>query len=166
MQQLVSSSCNQWEHSSQQYVQPSTFHDITVSFHRKELCKLSQRSTFWLSPYSFLCVFFLSFCESWARRSRFCIYLLPQCLSLPSFLSLTTLPLSQPLPGKIFSLTRMVKPDIQRGAAAAAKSLSRVWPCATPWTAAHQAPPSMGFSRQEYWSGVPLPSPTKGREGV
>ena len=30
---------------------------------------------------------------------------------------------------------------------------------ATPWTAAHQAPPSMGFSRQKYWSGVPLPSP-------
>ena len=30
---------------------------------------------------------------------------------------------------------------------------------ATPWTAAHQAPPSMGFSRQEYWRGVPLPSP-------
>ena len=39
------------------------------------------------------------------------------------------------------------------------KSLSRVWPSVTPWTAAHQAPPSMGFSRQEYWSGVPLPSP-------
>ena len=35
------------------------------------------------------------------------------------------------------------------------KSLSRVWLFATPWTAAHQAPPSMGFSRQEYWSGVP-----------
>ena len=30
---------------------------------------------------------------------------------------------------------------------------------ATPWTAAYQAPPSMGFSRQEYWSGVPFPSP-------
>ena len=29
----------------------------------------------------------------------------------------------------------------------------------TPWTAAYQAPPSMGFSRQKYWSGVPLPSP-------
>ena len=40
------------------------------------------------------------------------------------------------------------------------KSLSRVQPLATPWTAAYQAPPSMGFSRQEYWSGVPLPSPT------
>ena len=39
------------------------------------------------------------------------------------------------------------------------KSLSRVWPLATPWTAAYQAPPSMGFSRQEYWSGVPSPSP-------
>ena len=39
------------------------------------------------------------------------------------------------------------------------KSLSRVWLSATPWTAAHQAPPSMGFSRQKYWSGVPLPSP-------
>ena len=39
------------------------------------------------------------------------------------------------------------------------KSLSRIWPSATPWTAAHKAPPSVGFSRQEYWSGVPLPSP-------
>ena len=37
------------------------------------------------------------------------------------------------------------------------KSLSRVRLLATPWTAAYQAPPSMGFSRQEYWSGVPLP---------
>ena len=40
-----------------------------------------------------------------------------------------------------------------------AKSLSRVRLLATPWTAAHQAPPSMGFSRQEYWSRLPLPSP-------
>ena len=39
------------------------------------------------------------------------------------------------------------------------KSLSRVRLLATPWTAAYQAPPSMGFSRQEFWSGVPLPSP-------
>ena len=40
------------------------------------------------------------------------------------------------------------------------KSLSRIRLLATPWTAAHQAPPSMGFSRQEYWSGVPVPSPS------
>ena len=39
------------------------------------------------------------------------------------------------------------------------KPLSRVRLFVTPWSAAHQAPPSMGFSRQEYWSGVPLPSP-------
>ena len=38
------------------------------------------------------------------------------------------------------------------------KSLSRVRLVATPWTVVHQAPPSMGFSRQEYWSGLPLPS--------
>ena len=36
---------------------------------------------------------------------------------------------------------------------------SRVRLCATPETAAHQAPPSLGFSRQEHWSGLPLPSP-------
>ena len=36
---------------------------------------------------------------------------------------------------------------------------SRVWRCATPETAAHQAPPSLGFSRQEHWSGLPFPSP-------
>ena len=39
------------------------------------------------------------------------------------------------------------------------KSRSRVRHLATPWTAAYQSPPSMGFSRQEYWSGVPLPPP-------
>ena len=36
------------------------------------------------------------------------------------------------------------------------KSLSHVWLLATPWTAAHQAPPFMGFSMQEYWSGMPF----------
>ena len=39
------------------------------------------------------------------------------------------------------------------------ESLSCVRLFATPWTAAYQASPSMGFSRQEYWSGLPLPSP-------
>ena len=39
------------------------------------------------------------------------------------------------------------------------KSLSHVWLFATPWTIAHQAPLSMEFSRQEYWSGLPFPSP-------
>ena len=39
------------------------------------------------------------------------------------------------------------------------KSPSHVRHLAIPWTVAHQAPPTMGFSRQEYWSGVPMPSP-------
>ena len=39
------------------------------------------------------------------------------------------------------------------------KSLSHIRLFATPWTVAHQAPPSMEFSRQEYWSGLPFPSP-------
>ena len=43
------------------------------------------------------------------------------------------------------------------------KSLSHVWLLATPWTAALQVPLSMGFSRQEYWNGVPLPSPPSPR---
>ena len=40
-----------------------------------------------------------------------------------------------------------------------AESLSRVCPCATPWTVVRQAPLSMGFSRKECWSGLPFPSP-------
>ena len=41
---------------------------------------------------------------------------------------------------------------------------NRVQLCATPQTAAHQAPPSLGFSRQEHWSGLPLPSPMRESE--
>ena len=54
------------------------------------------------------------------------------------------------VPGEDHSPDKIVKVKV--------KSLSRVRPSATPRAAAHQAPPSMGFSRQEYWSGVPLPS--------
>jgi len=46
------------------------------------------------------------------------------------------------------------------------KSLSRVQLLATPWTAAYQAPLSMGFSRQEYWSGVPLPAPMSNLDSI
>ena len=41
---------------------------------------------------------------------------------------------------------------------------SRVRLCATPWTAAQQAPLSLGFSRQEHWSGLPFPSPLRESE--
>ena len=45
------------------------------------------------------------------------------------------------------------------GVGSEVKLLSRVQLFATPWTVAYQAPPSMGFSRQGYWSGLPFPSP-------
>ena len=43
---------------------------------------------------------------------------------------------------------------------------SRVWLCATPWTAAYQAPLSTEFSRQEYWSGLPCPSPVTNLDSI
>ena len=46
------------------------------------------------------------------------------------------------------------------------KSLSRVWLFATPWTVAYQVSPSMGFSRQEYWSGLPFPSSGQPRQHI
>ena len=52
-----------------------------------------------------------------------------------------------------------VKMQISYGKERKVKSFSHVPLCATPWTVAHQAPPSMGFSRQEYWSGLPFLSP-------
>ena len=59
-----------------------------------------------------------------------------------------------------FNLNSCARVTVLRTFAAAAKSLSRVLVCVTLWTAAHQAPLSTGFSRQEYWSGLPFPSLT------
>ena len=58
----------------------------------------------------------------------------------------------------IFSVTQKT-PNIIPIYKVKVKSLSRVRLFATPWTVAYQAPPSVGFSRQEYWSGLPFPSP-------
>ena len=49
--------------------------------------------------------------------------------------------------------------DIENKKSLGVKSLSCVQLFATPWTVAYQVPPSMGFSRQEYWSGLPFPAP-------
>ena len=54
---------------------------------------------------------------------------------------------------------RLFGSRIKGHAAAAAKSFQSCPNCVTPETAAHQAPPSLGFSRQEHWSGLPFPSP-------
>ena len=53
----------------------------------------------------------------------------------------------------------MTLSNLQNHPAVKVKSLSCVQLFATPWTIAHQAPLSMGFSKQEYWSGLPFPSP-------
>ena len=60
---------------------------------------------------------------------------------------------------QIVKKRREVKGKGRRKVKVKVKLLSRVPLLATPWTAANQAPLSMGFSRQEYWSGLPLPSP-------
>ena len=69
------------------------------------------------------------------------------------------------LPTKVQLVKAMVFPVVMYGCEtwtiekAEVKLLNCVQLFATPWTVAHQAPPSMGFSRQEYWSGLPFPSP-------
>ena len=75
--------------------------------------------------------------------------------------------------GKVMSLlfnmlSRLVITFLQRSSEVKVKvkSLSRVRLLAILWTVAFQAPPSMGFSRQEYWSGLPLPSPYQPRQHV
>ena len=62
-------------------------------------------------------------------------------------------PVSPALAGGFFTTEPPEKPLLSH--------FSHVQLCVTPWTAAYQAPPSMGFSRQEYWSGSLLPSPEK-----
>ena len=57
------------------------------------------------------------------------------------------------------SLSPTLCDPVERKVKVKVKSLSRVRLLATPSTVVHQAPPSMGFSRQEYWSGLPFPSP-------
>ena len=69
---------------------------------------------------------------------------------LPVLPSATHAPLANTSPFNVSNLNALI---------VKVKSLSRVQHFAIPWTVAYQAPPSMGFSRQEYWSGLPFPSP-------
>ena len=68
-------------------------------------------------------------------------------------------PPGSPIPGILQARGGLPFPSPMHDWKVKVKSLSHVRLLATPGTAAYQAPPSMGFSRQEYWSGVPLPSP-------
>ena len=63
--------------------------------------------------------------------------------------------------GCTLEIVREISTDLSHYNRIKVKLLSRVRLLAISWTAAYKAPPSMGFSRQEYWSGVPLPSPSQ-----
>ena len=63
--------------------------------------------------------------------------------------------------GKTIALTRQTFVGKEMSLLLLLSRFSCVWLCATPWRAACQAPPSLGFSRQEHWSGLPLPSLSK-----
>ena len=94
--------------------------------------------------YIFLCLYFLfyMFCLYFPLESSLLIN--PTVLSLLAFLQILFLPLMSAFQCLLLLLL---------------SHFSRVRLCATPQTAAHQAPPSLGFSRQEQWSGLPFPSP-------
>ena len=105
-------------------------------------------------------LYLLTFCKLYILYSAAAAKWLQSCLTLCD--PIDGSPLGSPIPGILqartlkwvaISFSNAWKWKVK------VKSLSRVRLLATPWTAAHQAPPSMGFSRQEYWSGVPLPSP-------
>ena len=111
---------------------------------------LSQDSQAWWLPFSTR----IYFCAAAAAKS------LQSCPTLCDPIDVS--PPGSPIPGILqartlewvaISLSNAWKRKLK------GKSLSHVRLLATLWTAAYQAPPSMGFSRQEYWSGVPLPSP-------
>ena len=83
---------------------------------------------------------------------------LQSCLTLCD--PIDSSPPGSPVPGILLARTlEWVAISFSNAWKVKVKSLSRVRLLATPWTTAYQAPPSMGFSRQEYWSEVPLPSP-------
>ena len=117
------------------------------------------------------CSFSLEIISLWLLLSSFFLLqylLLPLLLSRFSRVQLCATPIDDsppgsPIPGILqartlewvaFSFSNAWKWKVK------VKSLSRVWLLVTSWTTVYQAPPSMGISRQKYWSGVPLPSPT------
>ena len=101
--------------------------------------------------------------DLWAPYSAPLVYAAKSLQSCPTLCDpRDSSPPGSPIPG-IFQVRRLEWVAISFPSAwkwkVKVKSLSRVQLLATPWTTVHQALPSIGFSRQEYWSGVPLPSP-------
>ena len=112
-----------------------------------------------ISFFSFLFFFTLLYC-SWGKDTAAAAKSLQSCPTLCD--PIDGSPPGSPVPGILQARTLKWVAITFSNAwkwKVKVKLLSRVWLLVTPWTAAYQGPPSMGFSRQEYWSGVPLPSP-------
>jgi len=102
-----------------------------------------------LAVHSFLCFIYFPYTTEWSFLSH---KLVQEMLLLKSLQRIS-----------VTLLTRNSSPSLLGLCGLLLLSrFSHVRLCATPWTAAYQAPPSMGFSRQQYWSGVPLPFPLCG----
>ena len=116
------------------------------SFHRKNTVILPYCLDFQLEDYTFPSTFAAA-----AKLLQSCLTLCDPIDSSPLGSSVPRILQARTLEWVAISFSNAWKWKVKM------KSLSHVWLFATPWTAAYQAPPSMGFSRQEYWSGVPLP---------
>ena len=115
------------------------FHSVGVSYPQNSL-------SIWLRIWLYIAA-------AAAKSLQWCLTLCdPMDYSLPNF-SIHGILQARTLEWVAISFSKAWKWKVK------VKSLSHVRLLATPWTAAYQAPPSMGFSRQQYWSGVPLPSP-------
>ena len=116
------------------------------------------RGYFWLLCAGFSLRWF-SCCRAWTLRAAAAAKSLQSCPSLCD--PIDGSPPGSPVPGilqaRIMEWVAISFSNAWRWKVKVKSLTERLW--ATPWTAAYQAPLSMGFSRQEYWSGVPSPSP-------
>ena len=123
----------------------------------------NDQSAFWSRIYNYVVkrMFFLNWCHGNKNHAAAAAKSLWSCLTVCD--PIDSSPPGSPVPG-ILQARALEWVAISFFSAwkwkVKVKSFSRVQLVVTPWTVAHQAPPSMGFSRQEYWSGVPSPSLT------
>ena len=131
---------------------------FVIAFLPRNKCHLISRlqspSTVILEPKKIKSVTASTFCPPAAAKSlQLCLILCDPIDGSPPGSPVPPILQARTLEGAAISFSNAWKWKVK------VKLLSHIQLLATPWTAAYQAPPSMGFSRKEYWSGVPLPSP-------